>query len=140
MRSIGFLNRYFSELAKIVANGAKWAPPAHTYPKRGFHSEITLWTRGDLRRPQRRFCRLRGPGTDIPGPYKSFAASCDVMWLPKMCFLLEPVLGKLSACKGYAPYYALLYKAQRRANFKIFVISEPQAAENVTRLPPPVPA
>ena len=38
-------------------------------------------------------------GTDIPGPYKSIAASFDVMWLPKMCFLLEPVLGK--QCKTF---------------------------------------
>ena len=29
--------------------------------------------------------------------------------------------------------------AQRRANFKNFKIFEPQAAQNVPRLPPPVP-
>ena len=98
MRSIGFLNRYFSELAKIVANGAKWAPV-------GTHENVPAkWSKirfGKLCRSliaPGRFRRLHMAGTDICGPYKSIAASLRDFWLRKTRFF---GLAGAPSCKSY---------------------------------------
>ena len=51
-----------------------------------------------------------------PGPWESISDRLLSPQRLKTEFSLRNWSGRLSACKGYAPYYALLYKAQRRSH------------------------